>query len=67
MKLLCKIGLHNNRVSFKYYPSIDADIVTHGHFISTCLCCGKTKKIGFDYINEKFKTGQGVVLTEAKS
>ena len=53
-KLLCKIGLHNNLISFNYYPSIDADIVTSGELISICRLCGRKEMVIFDYINEIF-------------
>ena len=41
MNFLCRIGIHKYRGSTRFYPSIDAEIVTDVIFMAQCQRCSK--------------------------
>jgi len=57
-KLLCKMGLHSWRITVKYYPNIDAPIVTRFLVVRKCKWCKKLEILQDVHFDEK--TGQPI-------
>ncbi len=48
-KMLCWIFGHKSMTTNKYFPSIDAPIVTRFDQTNTCLRCGNVEKFTYLY------------------